>query len=624
MAKIGTWSTTPASNNSTPPDGWPEGQAPSTVNDCAREMMAALRTALQDIQWFDHGFFPITVGSDAFTVTGDQSAFLKAGGKLKLYDGAATIYRSIATVSASATTLVTMKAGTGVDASLSSFAVGIISNANGAIPARFSTSSIEVTALTAGSLAVTTLGVTTISATVALLANTFISILTAQTATIVNLASNQIAAGTFTAGSGAIGGYLTIISSAPKLELNKPGFAAYMWHINAGNNACLVRSDGAGGTVGSQLVAADFNGNLLLLNNLTASAVYAANANFSTLTAGSATINNCFIGSGIITTLGVTTLSTNVALISNCFVSVLTAQTATVVNLAVTTTLSAGLVLAASMSATNVNIAGTFTVSSAVVTGQLRCKNGSTGSTSIAFDPSDLDTGPYWIGDGVMAIACNNTQALKISVGGVLAEAYVFGRTDADTGFYWVSDGLIQCVANSVEQFRIGGGVITFPDSMSVKIGTGSEGTPAITFSSTDNDTGPYWISDGVLGWACNGVQEARLLGTGFVCQAYTVTSDAATKKDWSPFSNDFVARLANMKAGSYTKIKDDSRALGIPAQDLQLLYPEAVHEENGVLLANYGPAAMVSAVALAKRCEEQDATIASLMARLDALEKKK
>lgn len=37
------WSETAASNNSTPPDGWPEGQNPSTVNNCAREMMAALK-----------------------------------------------------------------------------------------------------------------------------------------------------------------------------------------------------------------------------------------------------------------------------------------------------------------------------------------------------------------------------------------------------------------------------------------------------------------------------------------------------------------------------------------------------------------------------------------------------
>jgi len=53
MANVSTWSTTAANNNATPPDGWPENQAPSTVNDCAREMMASLRTQLQQGEWFN-------------------------------------------------------------------------------------------------------------------------------------------------------------------------------------------------------------------------------------------------------------------------------------------------------------------------------------------------------------------------------------------------------------------------------------------------------------------------------------------------------------------------------------------------------------------------------------------
>lgn len=45
MAEIqsSSWAETAASNNATVPDGWPEGQLPATVNDCAREMMAAIK-----------------------------------------------------------------------------------------------------------------------------------------------------------------------------------------------------------------------------------------------------------------------------------------------------------------------------------------------------------------------------------------------------------------------------------------------------------------------------------------------------------------------------------------------------------------------------------------------------
>jgi hypothetical protein len=45
---IGSWSTTPASNNAAVPNGWPEGMAPSGVNDVGRQMMADIRTFYDD------------------------------------------------------------------------------------------------------------------------------------------------------------------------------------------------------------------------------------------------------------------------------------------------------------------------------------------------------------------------------------------------------------------------------------------------------------------------------------------------------------------------------------------------------------------------------------------------
>jgi hypothetical protein len=42
MSETYEWSTTAASNNSAPPDGWPEEMRPSEVNNSAREMMAAI------------------------------------------------------------------------------------------------------------------------------------------------------------------------------------------------------------------------------------------------------------------------------------------------------------------------------------------------------------------------------------------------------------------------------------------------------------------------------------------------------------------------------------------------------------------------------------------------------
>lgn len=141
MAKVGSWSTTAGSNNSTPPDGWPEGQAPSTVNDCAREMMAQIRTVFADSQFFDQGLNPIFTGINTFTLVGDQTSAVHAGRRLKLFD-ATIIYATVVTASFTALTTITITAdnATALTSSLSSFALSILTRTHDAIPRNLSTS----------------------------------------------------------------------------------------------------------------------------------------------------------------------------------------------------------------------------------------------------------------------------------------------------------------------------------------------------------------------------------------------------------------------------------------------------------------------------------------------------
>jgi len=47
MSNVSQWDNAAGNNNNAPPDGWPEGQAPSTVNDVGRENMAATS------RWYD-------------------------------------------------------------------------------------------------------------------------------------------------------------------------------------------------------------------------------------------------------------------------------------------------------------------------------------------------------------------------------------------------------------------------------------------------------------------------------------------------------------------------------------------------------------------------------------------
>lgn len=69
MSNVSQWSTSPANNNDAPPDGWPEGQSPSSVNNCARENMAALA------KWYkDTNGSVVTAGSsNAYTLTTNNS-----------------------------------------------------------------------------------------------------------------------------------------------------------------------------------------------------------------------------------------------------------------------------------------------------------------------------------------------------------------------------------------------------------------------------------------------------------------------------------------------------------------------------------------------------------------------
>jgi hypothetical protein len=69
MSNISQWSTSAASNNSAPPDGSPEGQAPSTVNDCMREIMAASARQYQD----SDGSLATGGTSNAYTLTTNNS-----------------------------------------------------------------------------------------------------------------------------------------------------------------------------------------------------------------------------------------------------------------------------------------------------------------------------------------------------------------------------------------------------------------------------------------------------------------------------------------------------------------------------------------------------------------------
>lgn len=110
MSLIAEWSTTADDNGTlgTYPEYWPEGQPPSSVNDCARLLMSTIRTQWNDAQWFNWGYTTSRVSGNSFTVvtaswnTVNVADVFMTGGRIRLHDDAATLYGTITTVSVSA------------------------------------------------------------------------------------------------------------------------------------------------------------------------------------------------------------------------------------------------------------------------------------------------------------------------------------------------------------------------------------------------------------------------------------------------------------------------------------------------------------------------------------------
>ena len=114
-------------------------------------------------------------------------------------------------------------------------------------------------------------------------------------------------------------------------------------------------------------------------------------------------------------------------------------------------------------------------------------------------------------------------------------------------------------------------------------------------------------------------------VGTITTNYGFNSDSDERIKGNWTALSNDFVERLAIVKCGTYDRIdiKIGKRQIGVSAQSLQALMPEAVgyNEEEDRYSVNYGNAALSSAVELAKRVVMQSTEIDDLKTRIVKLE---
>jgi hypothetical protein len=91
-------------------------------------------------------------------------------------------------------------------------------------------------------------------------------------------------------------------------------------------------------------------------------------------------------------------------------------------------------------------------------------------------------------------------------------------------------------------------------------------------------------------------------------------SSDERLKTDWEDLPFNFVENLAKVKHGNFTRIENGHKEVGVSAQSLQnVLDKSVITDEHGMLSVNYGGAALVAAIELAKQIMELKQEIALL-----------
>lgn len=117
MSDISSWTTSAGSNNAAAPDGFPEGMAPSGVNDSAREVMAAIRRGFEDLPWFNWGHRPVQQTAKTFLVSFTATQIYTPRRALRLND-ATTLYATVKGSSASGTNTLVSITGASATSSL--------------------------------------------------------------------------------------------------------------------------------------------------------------------------------------------------------------------------------------------------------------------------------------------------------------------------------------------------------------------------------------------------------------------------------------------------------------------------------------------------------------------------
>jgi len=295
----------------------------------------------------------------------------------------------------------------------------------------------------------------------------------------------------------------------------------------------------------------------------------------------------------------------------------------------------------------NTNVSGALTptnggTGASTLTGYVY-GNGTSTMTASTTIPTTALTGNFvsTFSGGTTGLTPSTATAGAITLAGTLAIAN--GGTGSTTAATVAGTGISvsgtfpnQTVTNAGVTSAVAGtgisvsgatGAVTITNSgvTSIVAGTGisvSGATGAVTVSSTatgatitgTTTNATYYIvgttsTSGTLSTASisntNGVSYNASTGA-LTAVSVVSSSDERLKINWVNLSTDFVSNLADVKHGTFERISSGNREVGVTAQSLKEVLPEAVVEDaEGYMSVNYGAAALVAAIELAKEVRQ-------------------
>lgn len=200
-------------------------------------------------------------------------------------------------------------------------------------------------------------------------------------------------------------------------------------------------------------------------------------------------------------------------------------------------------------------------------------------------------------GISVTGNAATVTDGVYLSVNQTISGVKTFSNTITSTARVGMSivtssnDAMYEIHKPSVIAYALS---ITSDNRMAI-VQTNGSGTWVKTLIATDSNGNT--VTAGALNVTGNATVTGDVNATGNV----SGSSDESLKTNWRDLPTDFIERLAQVKHGIYDRIDIAATQVGVSAQSLQPLMPNAVNaDENGKLTVAYGNAALTACVELA------------------------